>query len=131
MSQVAEAAAGPPPRSGREIAIMVALVLLSTILWGAVVVVVMFVLPRFEKLFADFAMKLPFFTELVIRHSWWMVTTCFFIAGVICFTTRSPWVRRICLLVVPLLLNLLIGLSLYYPYTALVAGLGGRNPFAF
>jgi type II secretory pathway component PulF len=117
------------PQPGWRILLVVVLILLSTVLWVAAAVQVLFVLPRFEKLFNDFAMKIPFVTEQVIRQSWWVAPTCFFVAGVTCFTTRSRWVRRICLILAPLILNLLMGMSLYFPYTALVAGLGGRNPW--
>ena len=108
----------------------------GVLLWLVVAFQALFIVPRFEKLFLDFKMKLPFFTELVIgfsrfsRHGWLLLPLCLIAAALVCIalTWQSRWAGIVLIVALPLLINLLIIASLYFPYAALVEGLGGNAP---
>src|SRR6266404_5355254 len=56
-----------------SIAITAVIVGIAILLWLVVPVLLIFVVPSFEKTFADFRMRLPLSTEVVIAMSRWCV----------------------------------------------------------
>lgn len=99
----------------------------SFLLWLPVVAQLVFVVPRFERTFGEFKMKLPLLTELVIHHSRWAVPAIAIAALLVCISLgrRSRWPWLVLLFLLPLVINVLIGVSLYFPYMELLDGLGG------
>jgi hypothetical protein len=84
-------------------------------------------LPRLERQYRDFGIKLPLLTEMVLRHSRWAVPTLTLAALLVCIGlgSRSPWLWVFLLLLLPLVLNLVVGVGLFFPYMVLLDGLGG------
>ena len=117
-----------PPTSGPNILAIAVLAFFSLALWLAVAFQFVFIAPRFEKLFADFKLKIPWATERVIFDGWWIAPACLVAALLLCVARQSRWTGIILLVVLPLVINLLIIMSLYLPYAALVEGLGGNAP---
>lgn len=103
----------------------------ALVLWLAVAFQSLFIVPRFEKVFSDFKMRLPLATEWVMemtRGIWCIAPACLIALILVCLIPRSRWVGFVLIVLLPLLLNLLIIASLYFPYAALVEGLGGNAP---
>jgi hypothetical protein len=117
-----------PPTNGPGTLVITVLTVFSLPLWLAVAFQIVFIAPRFEKLFADFKMKIPLATELVIFDGWWIAPACLVAALLLCVARQSRWTGLILLVVLPLVINVLIITSLYLPYAALVEGLGGNAP---
>jgi type II secretory pathway component PulF len=102
----------------------------AVVLWWGVAVQSHFIVPRFEKIFLDFKMRLPLATEwtvFVARGIWWVAPACLVASILVCFIPRSRWVGLILLVLLPLLLNLLIIPSLFFPCMELLDGLNGGN----
>jgi hypothetical protein len=118
----------PPPTRGPNILVIAVLAFFSLALWLAVAFQLVFIAPRFEKLFADFSLKIPWATERVIFDAWWIAPACLVASLLLCVARPSRWTGLILLVVLPLLINVLIITSLYLPYAALVEGLGGNAP---
>jgi hypothetical protein len=100
----------------------------STLLWLVVVGQMVFIVPGFKRMFADFGMKAPIMTDLVMHDLWWLAPLFAVGAFSISMLTRSRWVWILLLIVLPLLVNGLVAVSLYLPYQALLDGLGGNAP---
>jgi hypothetical protein len=122
-----EHTANSPTGGPGAVAIVVAAVF-GTLLWFTVAFQVLFIVPRFDKVFADFRLKLPLMTEWVIRDTWWFSLGCLLVVLSLCISRRSRWAGIILLVVVPLIINLIIVAGLYFPYVALAEGLGGNAP---
>ena len=98
------------------------------VLWVTVGFQTFFIIPRFEKVFTEFRMKLPYMTEYVIRDTWWLAPVLLVGVLLLCVSARTRWAGIILLIVVPLIINLVIVAGLYFPYVALAEGLGGNAP---
>ena len=117
-----------PPTSGPSILVIAVLGIFSLALWLAVAFQLVLIAPRFEKLFADFKLKIPWATERVLFDAWWIASACLGAALLLCVARQSRWTGLILLVVLPLVINALIITSLYLPYAALVEALGGNAP---
>jgi hypothetical protein len=129
---MSQAADHPQPGSstppGRNVVVVVVAAVCSAWLWETVAFQIVFVVPRFERLFAEFGLRLPWMTERVIRDAWWIALVCLIVLLFGCMGQRTRRFGFVLLVLVPLALNLLIIVSLYLPYTALVEALGGNAP---
>jgi hypothetical protein len=114
-----------PP--GRNVVVVIYAVC-SALLWLTVAFQIVFIVPRFERIFTEFGLRLPWMTERVIRDAWWIALVCLIVLLFGCMGQRTRRFGIVLLVVVPLALNLLILVSLYLPYTALVEALGGNAP---
>jgi type II secretory pathway component PulF len=116
-----------PAASPPNLLLMVVSGVLSFLLWLAVVVQFVFLVPRFERLFGEFKMKMPLLTEWVIHHSRWAVPAIAITALLVCISLgrRSRWPWLFLLFLLPLVINVLVGVSLYFPYMVLLDGLEG------
>src|SRR5438552_2340571 len=114
------AQAAPPP----NLLLMVVAGILSFLLWLAVIGQIVILVPRDERLFGEFGMKVPLLTEWVIRDSRWAVPAITIAAFVVCigFGRRSPWPWLFLLLLLPLVINVFVGVSLYFPYMEMLEG---------
>src|SRR5437763_647561 len=115
--------ASSPPTSGPGIVAIVIAAVSASILWAMVAFQILFVAPRCAKIFDDFRLKLPLVTEWVIRDAWWLAPV--FLIGVLalCVSARTRWAGIVLLVIVPIILNLIMGAGLYFPYIALMEGL--------
>ena len=131
-----DAPPGPP-----RMTTTVALITLAELLWLAVVVAMLFVVPHFERTFADFAVRLPHVTEAAVLASrwftryWYVALLAAFVAGpalaaasvAVRHQVGSPWLSRAwwaLALGLPLALLAVIALALSLPTAGLVEGLG-------
>ena len=117
----------PPARGPSIFAIAVASIF-ALVFWLFVAFQALFIVPRVEKTFLEFKMKLPLMTEWVMRDLWWFASASLIASILFCIIPRSRWIALIVLVALPLVLNLLIIASLYFPYTALMEGLGAHAP---
>jgi hypothetical protein len=103
---------------------------LSFLLWLSVIGQLVFMVPRFERVFGEFRMKMSLMmvlTEWVIRDSRWAVpaiTIGTLLVG-IGLGRRSPWPWLFLLFLLPLVINVLVGVSLFYLHMELLEGLEG------
>jgi hypothetical protein len=97
----------------------------SAILWLAVAAELMILAPKSQRLFDDFKIAIPWATDLVIHHFWWAVPAIAIAALGGCFAIRKQWAWNAALLVLPLLFNLIIIVSLYFPMLFLLDDLMG------
>jgi type II secretory pathway component PulF len=116
-------------KTTRSFGITAMLVAAVVVLWIAVVVVLVAVVPRYERAFADEARKLPVLTECVIicsrwAYKYWYVLVLFGLPGVVMISwllrhrlTRSlpAWIWFGALLGIPVLIQLGIWLALLLP----------------
>jgi len=100
----------------------------GVLLWMTVGFQVLFIVPRFERIFLDFRMKLPYMTEWVISDTWWLASVCLLGILLLCISRQSRWAGIVLLVIAPLIINLIIVAGLYFPYVALAEGLGGNAP---
>lgn len=90
-------------------------------------------MPRCQRLFGDFRMKLPIVTEHVIHDSGWAVPAVALATLIVCLALgrRSHWPWLFLLLLLPLVVNVLVCASLYFPYMEMLEGLslggGGKK----
>jgi hypothetical protein len=122
-----------------RIAVTAAVIGLAAFLWIAVAVELTFVVPHYERLFADFRVKVPWATEVVIASSrwcikYWYVLIVLAIAGVglstilIRHLAQKPWLGFtwcVAILLLPLLVGFSIWFFCYWPYLKLLEGLQG------
>src|SRR5947209_4939937 len=78
----------------------------SSLLWLAGVFQTVFIVPRFEKMFLEFKMKLPLATEWVMRNGLWFVFVCLVVAVAVSLVLRKPWAWLAVLVLLPVLINL-------------------------
>jgi hypothetical protein len=116
------------PTSSVRILIIVVFAFFSLVFWLGVAVLVVLIVPRFDRLFTDFKLRLPWITERVICDAWWVAPACLAAAALSCVAKATRWAGLRLLIVAPLVIILLIVASLYFPYMALLEGLGGNAP---
>jgi hypothetical protein len=97
----------------------------SICLWSVAAFQIVFVIPRFVKIFADFRMSVPIVTQIVIDHSMWIVPVMMLVTFMLCAVVRSRWLWILLLIGVPVFVNLAIIVNLYYPQMLLLEGLAG------
>ena len=116
-----------PPAPPLNPLLMVVSFVLSFLLWLTVVCQYVFIVPRVERLFGDFRMKLPWLTEQVLHHYRWAVPAITVAAFLVCIALgrRSSWPWLFLLILLPLIINVLVGVSLYFPNMELLDGLSG------
>ena len=125
-------------RSPASVVLTVILISLAGVAYLISVAELMFVVPRFERVFLDFKLKLPLSTEWTISVSrfavkyWYLPVLVFPIAvGVIFSWMRYRIGNRVLLVifgslfVVLLVANVFLWISLILPERALLEGLGG------
>lgn len=114
-----------PVAPRRDPVLIVVCGVMSLVLWMLVVAQFLVFVPKFENLASEFRMKLPWLTEWVIRDAGWCVPAILVVAIVACLALgrRSSWPWLFVLILLPLFLNLLVGLSIYFPYMELLEGL--------
>lgn len=112
-----------PPYSTRTILLFAAIALFAAMAWCGVVFQLMIFVPRSAKLFADFRMRLPYLTELVLQQGWLLAAIAALVAFGCCLAIRRNWAWSFLLLLLPMMLNVFILVSLYLPTMYLVIGL--------
>ncbi len=127
MSHPATSLPPPTPAAPPNLIMFVLAGVLSFLLWLAVAVQLLVLVPRCERLFSDFRMKLPMVTERVIRDSRWAVPAVALATLIVCLALgrRSHWPWLVLLLLLPLVVNVLVGASLLIPYMELLTALDG------
>jgi ABC-type polysaccharide/polyol phosphate export permease len=115
----------PAPRRDPLLTVMAGL--LSMLLWLTAVSLYVFIIVRLERLFDGFKMKLPWLTELVIHESRWALPAITIAAFVVCIALgkRSRWAWPFVLIFLPLIINVVVGVSLGLAYMELPDGLSG------
>lgn len=113
----------------RSRAIVVTVIAASAFLWLLAIFQMLFVVPRFEKTFAEFRMRVPYVTEIVIRHGTWFVPVCLLMAIAVCWMRRSNLMWVLLLVLLPFFLNLVVAGSYYFPYRALASAMGWWMPW--
>jgi type II secretory pathway component PulF len=121
------------------------LVGLAVVLWAALVWELLAVVPRYERLFADFRLRLPQATVVTLNVSRWVGSYWYVLvltllpaltaAAVVSYLLRhgpaAPrWLRVlwfVLLLGVPAAAHVFLWVSILQPYWALLEGLGGRK----
>ena len=106
---------------------LASLIALSSLLWLGSVVQTFFIMPRFEKMFFDFRMRLPWSTEWALRNGSWFVPACLVGAVAVSLLVRKRLGWVVVLILLPVLLNLALFLSYFLPYYELLQGLEGGN----
>src|SRR5262245_25629068 len=91
--------------------------------WAVAGFQIVFVVPRFVKIFHDFYMLVTMGTQLVVDHGFWIVPSTMFATFLCCAFFRSRWMWFLLLIVVPVFVNLSIIANLYYPQMKLLEGL--------
>jgi type II secretory pathway component PulF len=122
----------PPIAKGPGVLAIVVPVV-AGLLWLTAAFQLLVIVPRFEKLFMDFKMKLPLLTEWLIRDAWWGAPAglAFWtsIGIALCFSRRTRWLGLTLVVVAPLLFNLLVFLGICIPYVELVKAIGDAPPW--
>jgi type II secretory pathway component PulF len=115
--------AAPPPSP----LLIVVSGVVSLLLWLSVVGQLVFLVPTLERAFREFKMKMPLLSEWVIHYSRWAVPAITIAALLVCIglSRRSPWPWLFLLFLLPLVINVVVGVSLYFPYMELMEGLAG------
>lgn len=116
----------PTPAPSSSLLLVVVASVLSSLLWLGVIGQTFVLVPRCERLFGEFRMKLPTVTEWVIAGSRWVVPAVTIAVLVVCLALgkRSPWAWLFLLFLLPFVANVFIGVSLYFPYMELLDGFG-------
>jgi hypothetical protein len=124
------AAPKPSATNPRLVVVRVIAACVGVLLWGGVGWQVFVVVPRMARVFQEFQVRPPLLAQLIVHHSWWIVLALFVLTslGVVAARSRLSWV--VLLVVLPLFLNVVIGLSISSPYFQLLEGLSAtkRNP---
>ncbi|HZZ77737.1 MAG TPA: hypothetical protein VFE62_04405 [Gemmataceae bacterium] len=97
------------------------------VVWGAVAYLTFVSVPRGARLFAEFHMAVPLFTELVVRFAIIAVPALFVVTGVLCTWVQRRWAWFWFALVLPMFLGTCIFVSLYLPTVRLLQGLTGTT----
>ena len=108
----------------------------SAILVGAFIVIMLFVVPRFEDVFRDYKMELPFVTKLLLATSrvaaggWW--APLMLIPPGLAFVVAQfgPAGRRLARIVVMLLLGalvLFVALGIFMPMLTFIEGISSKK----
>jgi type II secretory pathway component PulF len=130
----------PPDAPRPSVAVTAVIVAIAVLLWLAVIGELVFVVPIFEKTLADFKVRLPYSTEVVIAMSRWCVKYFYVLAMpytvlAVCVAGATWAIRHLArkpklalawsalMLLAPALVALLIVLFCYLPYAALLEGL--------
>jgi hypothetical protein len=135
----------PPPAESRPAnpVVTIAVIVLAALSWGAVLFQLVFIVPYFERRFAEFRLRLPSATEMVIALSrpcseYPYLVPVVFVLGVVAIAVPTWLIRHrlrtrglgvvwcVAMLVVPLLAVLVVWYSCYLPYTKLLEALEGR-----
>lgn len=95
----------------------------SFIFWFGVLTQLAFYVPSSRRLFDDFKMRTPLATDLVLHHWWWLIPGLIVASVAVCLATRSRWAWFFFLIVLPLALNVLIFVSMFWPTHLLLEGL--------
>jgi ABC-type phosphate transport system permease subunit len=95
----------------------------SVLVWLAVLWQLVFYLPKCHRTFDAFNMKLPEATVLVIHHAWWTVPVSVLVTLAVCLATRSRWAWLVLMIALPIVLNVVIFLSMYWPQQMLLEAL--------
>ena len=131
--------ADAPPGSPRFVT-TVALIALAELLWLAVALALLVVVPHFERTFADFRVRVPAVTEAALLASrwytryWYAALLAGFVAApalaVVSYAVRhqvrSPWLSRgwwALALGLPLLILAAVALAMYLPMASLTEAL--------
>jgi ABC-type polysaccharide/polyol phosphate export permease len=123
----------PLPHSSEPIAprsspaLIVVTGVLSMVLWMTVIAQLVVFIPKFERLTSEFRIKLPLLTEWIVRDARWAVPALAVVVllGCIAFGRRSSWPWLFLLILLPLVIDIVVGLSIYFPYMELLEGLEG------
>jgi ABC-type polysaccharide/polyol phosphate export permease len=113
-----------PRRTDWALAFWVVSGLFSFLLWVSLIVQLSVYVPRSEKMFDDFKMKLPHATVVTIHHAWWIVPALIVATLAVCLIARSRWCWLVLLLALPLALNVFVFLSMFLPQQMLLEALG-------
>src|SRR5688500_3203683 len=91
----------PAPPSQLSLRFAGIVIAFSTLLWLTVGFQTLFLVPRFDTLFDEFRMALPWITELVLRRSWWLAPGLIAASILACALVRFRWVWGMVLIVLP------------------------------
>ena len=134
----ASAAAAARPHPGSTIAVVV----VAALLWTVDLVLLLAVVPPYERTFADFGMRVPWYTDVLIAISRWC-TKYFYVlwfplALIVVAVAGSTWFLRhrqrplgalwgAAMVLLPVVVGLLIWLGCYLPMQQLLQGLQGQQ----
>jgi type II secretory pathway component PulF len=97
---------------------------IGVLLWLGVAWLVAISIPRGERLFADWKMAIPLFTQMVIRFGQWAVPVLASVSLLMCLKVRKRWAWLWFLMVLPAFIICAVFVSLYIPITQLLGALG-------
>jgi hypothetical protein len=100
---------------------------LAVLLWLTVGWMVAISIPRGARLFAEFHMIVPLYTQMLIRFGQWAIPVLALVTLLMCLKVRKRWAWLWLLIVLPAFLICAVFLGLYFPITSLLNGLGGSN----
>src|SRR5262245_15618150 len=69
--------------------------------WAVAGFQIIFLMPRFAKIFADFHLKVPVATQQLIDHGWWLVPVLMLLTFLLCAVFRTRWMWIALLIGVP------------------------------
>ena len=95
--------------------------------WVACGWLMIFSVPRAERLFADFRMRLPLMAEFVIAWGWLAVPAVLLVACMVGLILQRRWAIYLSFVVIPAILSTLVFISIYVPIRELTEALGGNN----
>lgn len=97
----------------------------GVVLWLAVAWQVLISIPRGARLFAEFHVAVPLFTQMVVRFGQFAVPLLAVVTLVMCLKVRRYWAWLWFLIVLPGFLICAVFMSLYIPTATLLRALGG------
>jgi hypothetical protein len=98
----------------------------GVLLWLVVGWLVAISIPRGARLFAEFHMAVPLFTQIVTRFGQMAVPTIAVLTLLMCLKVRKRWAWFWLLMVLPAFIICGVFVSLYFPITRLLGALGGN-----
>jgi type II secretory pathway component PulF len=133
----------PAPRTP-SLLVTAVLIALPVLLWGIVLWVLLGVVPRFERSFQEFRLKLPASAEATVSVSRWMVKYWYVVVlmllpglgavGAVTWMLRHLVVRRwpwmvwaAAQIMLPLAVVAFAWLSVWFPYVELLEGLSSQR----
>jgi hypothetical protein len=118
----------PPTTKGPSVGAIVIFAIITALLWFVVAFLVIFEVPRFAKLFADFQALIPVQSDWVAHEAWWIAPVCLLVALLCCIASAWRRIGLALLILMPLTLILLIVVGIYLPYAELLDALGSKAP---
>jgi type II secretory pathway component PulF len=133
-----------PDSERPSLGVTVFVIIVPAILWIAVLAELMFFVPIFDRIFADFHLGLPLASEWTIACSHWCIKYPYVLpmplAMIVVAIAGSIWLIRhqlgkrllggvwcAAMMLLPIVVGLLIAVVCYLPYVKLLEGLAGQK----